>query len=115
MSGSFRQSLLGFDPLQEHAFARADAGTHPEDRELLASNEIVDAPAVFLMAEEELRDLVGAAQDVTGDVGCGARLKGGVARASGWRKRWSGSRSVGHENEMMDVSDACVAARDTSS
>jgi hypothetical protein len=86
-----------------------------EYRELLASNPIVDAPAVFLVAEQELGDLIGASQDVSGDVDCRARLKRGVARAGGWRKRWGSSRSVSHENEMMDVSDACIATRDTSS
>jgi hypothetical protein len=51
--------------LQEHAFARADAGAHPEYRELLASDQIIDAAPVALFAEQEFGDFVGAAQDVT--------------------------------------------------
>jgi hypothetical protein len=84
MSSSFRQALLGFDPLQEHALSRADAWTNSKDWELLACDQIVDTPPKFRMAEQELRDLVRATQDVTRDVGGGAGLKRGVARAGCW-------------------------------
>jgi hypothetical protein len=105
MARSFRRSLLGLDPLQEHAFTRADAGTHPEYRELFACDRIVDAVPVSLMAEEELRDLVSATQDVTRDVGCGTRLECGVTRAGGRRKRRCGSRIVGHDYGLLELSE----------
>jgi hypothetical protein len=82
ISCSFWHTLLRFYPLQENAFARANAWAHPEYRELLASNEIIYAPPVFLMAEQELRDFIGTA---------GCRLQRRGTRGSA-KRRIAGQR-----------------------
>jgi N-terminal domain of anti-restriction factor ArdC len=48
-------STSGAESNQQHAFARADAGAHPEYRELVSCDQIVDAPPIGLLTRRGIR------------------------------------------------------------